>query len=1184
MKKQTLLKSTLCLLIALVCNVTWAQTSFFKMGASTTSLSDGNYVLVAMSEKGTGPVIYDSNAGEGKHYRYEVGKTLAAGNVVSSKYVWTIDETTADGVQHITVTNYDDNTKAFPADVTRNQNFTGSGVASLLTEVKTINGADYIALSRDIVVDGNTLKGYVHANAPSGNPCLSYWNGYGDNGTCVKFTFYPVEPEQLVYNVDDGAYASRTDEASSSWRPGWASTNGNKPSFTISVSANNMNAGSTEYIGLRPGNSGCTYTLTLGEIFTTYSFEAKSTNTTPNNNNRAHEITINGKATTISNTDEWTTITAEVNGTTTSFQLSGSNSHDLYIRNIKFERDTETLAAVTAAATANANLNIYGLQRYLGLVQNADKYECNYPSNPADGQGYPALIDGNYETYFHSGYGGHNPGPDGVAHYLQADLGKKAKSFRFYFKKRKQNNANRPTKITIEGSNDKETWAPVTVIASGFPTNQNVLDYYSEAITSETAYQYYRFTVNTTSGGTRFFTFSEFYILPNTPKVAATFDAVRGYRTGVTAATATALNSVYEWHQGFTGNAYPSDLYEGVYTLTINGPAAATATYNGESKALPATFYITEEVAEENAAVTIASTESTLSFNYFSDETDTYETLTVTSLTENKVYTANFNYSLELKESTGRFTEGSKVWSLKTNAANPVALTFTSNANNMNHNGGYIQLHSGLAKSSTYTLTVPEEYIILEYSFNYAFGNTGTNDKKFVVGEQDYPVTAESQTLSVENVNATTTQFVLTGENQPVKVQNFIVKVKTLTAKEIIEVKKTALKAQVEELRDQLKNQVGYYCYTINGEKVYDVDAILAAIDAAATIAEINAITESFALNVPEEGKYYRIKGISGNYIDAVNLYSDTQMGMKSNDACNYLGTIFLLDEGNRLKNVGTNTYVYETRHIGATKENANTWTFAASARTLGCLTLTSSYDTSSQLHDNTGNCADRCSSICGNRHDFILEEVEGINLTISAVKYATLYLDYPVAIPAGVKVYIATSIEDDRLKMTQVDGVLPANTGVIVRAEEGAYDFVVSNNPPANVDGNLFEGTTVYTYIEAQKNTKYYVLAKNNKGVVGMYRAKLNDEGKFVNNANKAYLPRYVGDLGMYDDYTNTDEEGGQLSNGLRFDFGGTSSIDNSQITIDNFENAIYDLLGRRVDNPTKGVYIVNGRKVVFR
>ena len=542
--------------MALLCNVTWAQTSYFKMGTSTTSLSDGNYVLVAMSDKGTGPVIYDPDAGEGKHYRYEAGKTLAADYVVPSKYVWTIDETTVDGVQHITVTNYDDNTKAFPADESRNQNFTGSGVASLLTEVKTIGETNYIALSRDIVVEGNTAQGYVHANAPSGNPCLSYWDGYGDNGSCVKFTFYPVEAltdaelaDRLTYNISDGNYNNRTDNSSSSWRPGWTSTNVGKPSFTITAAnnKNNMNAGSTEFIGMRPGDTkSCVYTLTLGERFTGYSFEAKSNNASP-----AHVITINGKETTISST-EWTTISADVIGTTSSFQLTGSNNQDLYIRNIKFVQDAEVFASIEAAVTANANMDIYGLQRYLGLVQNADKYECNYPSNPADGQGYPALIDGNYDTYFHSGYDSHNPGPDGVAHYLQADLGKKAKSFRFYFKKRKQNNANRPTKITIEGSNDKETWAPVTVIASGFPTDQNVLDYYSEAITSETAYQYYRFTVNTTSGGTRFFTFSEFYILPTYAKVNETFDAVRNYRAGATATTVAALNEAYVWNTGLT--------------------------------------------------------------------------------------------------------------------------------------------------------------------------------------------------------------------------------------------------------------------------------------------------------------------------------------------------------------------------------------------------------------------------------------------------------------------------------------------------------------------------------------------------------------------------------------------------------------------------------------------------------
>ena len=188
MKRQILLKSMLYLLMALVCHVAWAQTStYFEMGASTTSLVDGNYVLVAMSDKGTGPVIYDPNDGEGKHYRYEAGKTMAAGDIVPSNYVWTIDETTVDGVQHITVTYYDDNTKAFPADGEMNKNFTGSGVASLKTEVKTINGVDYIALTLD-----NAEIGYIHVNKPNGNPCLSYWPGYGDGGTCIKFTFYPV--------------------------------------------------------------------------------------------------------------------------------------------------------------------------------------------------------------------------------------------------------------------------------------------------------------------------------------------------------------------------------------------------------------------------------------------------------------------------------------------------------------------------------------------------------------------------------------------------------------------------------------------------------------------------------------------------------------------------------------------------------------------------------------------------------------------------------------------------------------------------------------------------------------------------------------------------------------------------------------------------------------------------------
>lgn len=201
--------------------------------------------------------------------------------------------------------------------------------------------------------------------------------------------------------------------------------------------------------------------------------------------------------------------------------------------------------------------------------------------------------------------------------------------------------------------------------------------------------------------------------------------------------------------------------------------------------------------------------------------------------------------------------------------------------------------------------------------------------------------------------------------------------------------------------------------------------------------------------------------------------------------------------------------------------------------------------------------------------------------LTISAVGYATLYLDYAAEIPKDIKAYIATSVEEDRLKLTQVTGVLPANTGVIVRAKEGTYTFAKSEDVPANVESNMLSGTATDTYITAESGYRYYVLAQK-EGMVGMFRPKLTD-GRFLNNANKAYLALESSDLGIFDDETNTEDEGGQLSNRLRFDFGGSTGIDNSVIRNHDSE-IIFDLSGRRVEKMEKGIYIVNGKKVVIK
>ena len=51
-------------------------------------------------------------------------------------------------------------------------------------------------------------------------------------------------------------------------------------------------------------------------------------------------------------------------------------------------------------------------------------------------------------------------------------------------------------------------------------------------------------------------------------------------------------------------------------------------------------------------------------------------------------------------------------------------------------------------------------------------------------------------------------------------------------------------------------------------------------------------------------------------------------------------------------------------------------------------------------------------------------------------------------------------------------------------------------------------------------------------------------------------------------------------------FSFGrgqGTTSID-TQLTTDNAELVIYDLTGRRVEKMEKGIYIVNGKKVLVK
>lgn len=185
--------------------------------------------------------------------------------------------------------------------------------------------------------------------------------------------------------------------------------------------------------------------------------------------------------------------------------------------------------------------------------------------------------------------------------------------------------------------------------------------------------------------------------------------------------------------------------------------------------------------------------------------------------------------------------------------------------------------------------------------------------------------------------------------------------------------------------------------------------------------------------------------------------------------------------------------------------------------------------------------------------------------VTISSIGYATMYLADAVAMSASVEAYIATGVNGNYLQMEQVMGTLPAETGVILKAAEGEYAFIHSTEKAADLSRNLLKGTLTNEYIDGAG----YVLSAP-EGVVGLYAAKLTG-GKFLNNANKAYLPAsaVASNAPMFSFSRGGDEED-------------TTGIEYSSPLNSMPSTAIYDLTGRRVEKMEKGIYIVNGKKVI--
>ncbi len=265
---------------------------------------------------------------------------------------------------------------------------------------------------------------------------------------------------------------------------------------------------------------------------------------------------------------------------------------------------------------------------------------------------------------------------------------------------------------------------------------------------------------------------------------------------------------------------------------------------------------------------------------------------------------------------------------------------------------------------------------------------------------------------------------------------------------------------------------------------------------------------------------------------------------------------IFYYDANKNLLNYGSGLYAYDTRHmsnVGGTKhaynivklDGGNYYVECPSSSGGKCL-----YNAVDATQTDRGN-------VYGTNANYRWEvtQLTSIPVTVTDAGYATLCVPVALTIPSGVEAYTG-AIEGEKLMLTAVDGTIPANTAVIIKAAAGTHDFAITTDVAAIAD-NALAGTL---YTMAKPENAYTLQMQN--GAVGMYPFSGANVQGF-----KAYMTVAASEV-----------------KGFLFD------IDGELTGIESIEaegegvKVIYDLNGRRVERAIKGVYIIDGKKVMVK
>ena len=349
-------------------------------------------------------------------------------------------------------------------------------------------------------------------------------------------------------------------------------------------------------------------------------------------------------------------------------------------------------------------------------------------------------------------------------------------------------------------------------------------------------------------------------------------------------------------------------------------------------------------------------------------------------------------------------------------------------------------------------------------------------------------------------------------------------------------------------------------CYN-TAKAVYDNEQSTAD-DVETQISILSAVlSEGLIINLPEAGKFYRLRCVAGQkYVSADISSSRFEMQPSSSKDPDHM---FLYD-GEALLSYSQGLYMNHHNFNAVSAKSTVAFAEAANGAKgqynikIGDRYIYGEGDTQSN-HMDSGTGSPTNANEQG--YNWWLEEVTTLPVTVGTRLHATFFAPVAVTIPEGIQAYTG-EVNGEWLTLTEVVGTIPARTPVVLIAQEAkTYEFAIVESEATAVVSHL-RGTTP-TIVNDKKDAadKYYTLQSHGDNGVAFRPYTGANFGGF-----KAYLEIPAG--------TN--------AAALRIRFAGEEDATGIEGIELGEELVIYDLAGRRVQKMEKGIYIVNGRKVI--